>query len=80
MWAAYSADVVTEYAFGWSYNNLKSEDFLETFHEPFLALGEFGSLSCQFPIMRPLMESLPDWLVRTMNPPLDKVLTLIKVG
>jgi hypothetical protein len=80
MWDAYSGDVIMEYSFGFSYENLKSEDFVETFHEPFLALSEFGGLGCQFPIMAPIMESLPDWLVRIMNPPLDRVLTLLKVS
>jgi hypothetical protein len=80
MWSAYSGDVIMEYAFGFCYDNLKSDDFKESFHEPFLALTEFGGLSCQFPIMVPIMESLPDWLVRIMNPPLDVVLTLINVS
>ena len=80
MWDAYSGDVIMQYSFGFSYDNLKSEDFVETFHEPFLALTEFGALGCQFPIMGPIMEAMPDWLVRTMNPPLDRVLTLLKVS
>jgi hypothetical protein len=80
MWDAYSGDVIMEYAFGFSYNNLGSEDFEETFHKPFLALTEFGLLSCQFPIMGPIVESLPDWFVRMTNPPLDKVLALIRVS
>jgi hypothetical protein len=80
MWDAYSSDVIMEYAFGYSYDNLKSEDFIETFHDAFLALGEFGSLGCQFPIMGPTMEALPDWLVRIINPAMDKVLTLLRVS
>lgn len=79
MWDAYSSDVIMEYAFGYSYDNLKSEDFTDTFHDAFLALSEFGSLGCQFPIMGPTMEALPDWLVRIMNPAMDKVLTLVRV-
>jgi hypothetical protein len=79
MWDAYSGDVIMDYAFGFSYNNLASKDFSITFHEPFLALGEFGALSCQFPILGPIMESLPDWVVGMMNPPLLRVLTLVKV-
>lgn len=80
MWDAYSGDVIMEYSFGFSYENLESEDFMETFHEAFLALSEFGGLGCQFPIMGPIMESLPDFLVRIMSPPLDRVLTLLKVS
>ncbi len=80
MWDAYSGDVIMEYAFGFSYKNLESEDFVETFHEAFLALSEFGSLACQFPILGPIMESLPDFLVRIMSPQLDRLLTLLKVS
>jgi hypothetical protein len=79
MWDAYSSDVVMQYAFGFSYDNLKSEDFEETFHDAFMALSEFGKLACQFPVLGPIMESLPDWFVRATNPPLDRVLTLLKV-
>ena len=56
VWDAYSGDVIMEYAFGFCYDNLKSEDFVETFHDAFLALSEFGGLGCQFPIMGPMME------------------------
>jgi hypothetical protein len=80
MWDAYSGDVITEYSFGFSYNNLHSEDFESTFHDAFLALTEFGLLACQFPIMGPIMQSLPDWFVRLTNPPLGKVLNLIRVS
>lgn len=80
MWDAYSSDVIMHYSFGFSYDNLKSEDFQETFHDAFLALSEFGGLGCQFPIMQPIMESLPDWFVRLTNPPLGRVLTLLRVS
>ena len=80
MWDAYSGDVIMEYSFGYSYDNLKSEEFIETFHEPFLALSQFGGLACHFPFLVPIMESLPDWFVRMTNPPLDRVLTLVKVS
>ena len=80
IWDAYSADVVMEYSFGFCYDNLKSEDFMETFHDAFLALSEFGGLGCQFPIMGPMMEMMPDSLTRAMNPPLGRVLAMLKVG
>ncbi len=80
MWDAFAGDVITQYGFGFSYNNLHSEDFSQTFHEAFLALTEFGLLNCQFPFLGPIMESLPDWFVRMTNPPLGKVLTLLRVS
>jgi hypothetical protein len=79
MWGAYSGDVVMEYAFGFNYNNLKSEDFAGSFYEAFVALTDFGSLACQFPMIRQCLETLPNRLVQAMKPPLGKVLALVKV-
>jgi hypothetical protein len=80
VWDAYSGDVIMEYAFGFCYENLKSEDFVETFHDAFLALTEFGGLGCQYPILGPMMEMMPDWLTRAMNPRLSRVVTMLNVG
>lgn len=79
VWDAYSGDVIMTYAFGFCYDNLKSEDFVETFHDAFLALTEFGGLGCQYPILGPMMEAMPDKLTRALNPPLGRVLTMLNV-
>jgi hypothetical protein len=50
MWSAFACDVVTEYAFGFHYNQLASEDFHDVLHQPFLAVSEFGHLALQFPV------------------------------
>ncbi|KIW01289.1 uncharacterized protein PV09_07329 [Verruconis gallopava] len=78
MWDAFSSDVIMEYSFGFSYNNLKSKDFEGTFHDTFLALSEFGALVCQFPILGTAMEALPERIVRFINPKIDRVLTLCR--
>ncbi|KAF1991023.1 cytochrome P450, variant [Aulographum hederae CBS 113979] len=77
MWDAFSGDVIMEVSFGFSYNSLASPSFRDSFHDCFLALSEFGGLACQFPFLGPIMEAVPDWLVRMTNPPLDRMLTLI---
>jgi hypothetical protein len=53
VFAAYSGDVATQYSFGFSYNNLQSDDFQETFQEAF-AVSEFGYLALQFPWITPV--------------------------
>ena len=80
VWDAYSGDVITEYAFGFSYDNLKSDNFSDTFHDAFLAVGEFGLLAMQIPWLATFLNSLPDSVVEAMNPPLEKLLQLQRVS
>jgi hypothetical protein len=80
VWDAYSGDVITEYAFGFSYENLKSDDFQDTFHDAFLAVSAFGHTSLQFPWLASFLNSLPDSVVGAMNPPLEKLLKLQRVS
>lgn len=56
MWSAYACDAVTEYSFGFSYNQLQADDFNNTFHDAFIAVSEFGHLTLQFPWMTPVRE------------------------
>ena len=51
MWSALTCDVVTNYTFGFSYNQLESEDFSNTFHQVFLEAGVFANLTLQFPLI-----------------------------
>lgn len=80
MWDAFSCDVIMEYSYGFSYENLESEDFSETFHDAFLGLTEFGGLGCQFPFLMNFMQSLPDKLVGILNPPMARVVELLNVS
>jgi hypothetical protein len=58
---------------------LKSDDFKDTFHDAFLAVGEFSHISMQFPWIAVILNSLPDAIVEVMNPPLEKLLRLQRV-
>jgi hypothetical protein len=48
-WGAFTGDIITEYAFGISYDNLDLPGFRGSFHEAILAMGEFGHLAAMFP-------------------------------
>ena len=48
-WSAFAGDVVCQYAFGYTYNNLESADFSEGFHDAFMAMSEFGLMAMQLP-------------------------------
>jgi hypothetical protein len=73
---AFSGDVITEYSFGFSRDNLLSEGFNDTFHDAFLAVSQFGHFALQFPYIAAFLDKLPHSWVKSMNPPLAKLLDL----
>lgn len=48
-WSAWAGDIITEYSFGFCYNHLEEPDFIETFHEAYMAMMGFGHVAVQFP-------------------------------
>ena len=76
---AFSGDVITTYVFGQSYQHLESPNFVDTFHEPFMAASEAGHVALQFKFIYPLLESLPERLVLNMQPKMYLILQLAKV-
>jgi hypothetical protein len=79
VWDAFSGDVISEYAFGFNYNNLGSEDFQDTFHDPFLVASEFGHVIVQFPLMGAILNSLPGPVIKAMDPTMEKLVRLKRV-
>ena len=51
---AFAGDVAAEYAFGFNYNHLGSNNFGASFYEAFMAVGEFGNIILQFPWITPV--------------------------
>ena len=76
---ALTTDVITDYAFARSYNHLDSPDFKETLHEALEAIYVTGHFALHFPIVFPILDLLPDWLVLKMQPALLPVVGLRKV-
>jgi hypothetical protein len=58
MWSAFACDVITEYAFGFNYNQLGSEDFVNTFHDIFIGAGPFSNITLHFPWIGKVCELL----------------------
>lgn len=48
MLPAFTGDIIMEYAFGFSYNQLESPNF-ESFHEAFVAIGSSAHVASFFP-------------------------------
>ena len=64
MWSALSCDVITEYMFGFNYNQLGSKDFSNTFHQVFLDSGLFSNVVLQFPWIGQVSDIRPFLLKR----------------
>lgn len=78
-WMALTTDTITEYAFGRAYNQLDSPNFDDTLEEALLAIYTTGQFALHFPIVFPILDSLPDWFVLKVQPVLRPVVGLRKV-
>jgi hypothetical protein len=92
---AFAGDVITQYCFGFSYNQLESPGFKENFHRAYMAASEFSHLAFQFPIIHPvsckifqstfeidltqIMKAFPDSITEKMMPDLQMLLVIQKV-
>ncbi|QDS72870.1 hypothetical protein FKW77_007434 [Venturia effusa] len=77
-WMALTTDTITEYAFGRAYNHLDSPDFQDTMEEALQAIYTTGQFALHFPIVFPILDSLPDWFVMRVQPVLQPVVGLRK--
>ncbi|CRG88438.1 hypothetical protein PISL3812_05468 [Talaromyces islandicus] len=75
---ALTTDIITEYAFAKSYDQLDSPDFEDTLHDALVAIYTTGHFALHFPVVFPILDSLPDWLVTKMEPRLLPVVGLRK--
>jgi cytochrome P450 len=78
-WMALTTDIITEYSFAKSYDQLDSPEFQETLHDALVAIYTTGHFALHFPFVFPILDALPDWLVSKMEPRLLPVLGLSKV-
>lgn len=74
-----TTDVVTEYALGESYHQLDSPDFSDKWFRALRDSGEVALLAKHVPWLLPLMNSLPLWVVKILNPEMAQSLAKNKV-
>lgn len=65
-YGAFAGDVITEYAFGMSYNHLELPDFHGSFHDAYIAMAEFGHIAVMFPWMLPVSPPQRQLLVQAL--------------
>ena len=67
-WAAYAADIVFFYCFAWSYEFLDYPDFVVPFNNSIKELENSIHIAKHFPWFLKLLQSLPGYAVKIINP------------
>lgn len=68
VYSAFTNDLITEYAFGISYNWLDAPKFNRFFFDFITSFHEMGAMANMFSWYMPLVNSLPDSFVKKINP------------
>lgn len=76
---ALTTDVITEYAFAKSYDQLDSPDFADTLNDALVAIYVTDHFALHFPIVFPVLDLLPEWFVRWGQPDIMPVVGLRKL-
>lgn len=76
---AVSIDVVTDYAFGQSYNLLESPDFGYDFFMVVLRLGPAAWIFRQVPWLKAVLRTIPEPIVRVVSTPMSNVIDMQRV-
>ncbi|OAA57314.1 Cytochrome P450 [Cordyceps fumosorosea ARSEF 2679] len=70
---ACACDIVTQYAFGTSFNFLGEKDFAAPYIEATDVFHFFNHAMCHFPIVGYLLGASPDWLIKAVFPGLTEM-------
>ena len=68
VFACLTGDVIGQYAFAKPYGFLDEQDFAPYWHQMAMDVSQNGPMLKQFGWMLPLMESMPKWLVKIVQP------------
>lgn len=74
------ADIAQEYAFARSDHRVDQDDFEPTFHRASVAGSTGGALIKQFPLILPMMQSLPDSFMTWLDPNMGSYFGLQRVS
>lgn len=67
-YSALTTDIITQYAFGRSYDYLDQPGFAREWYQMWTDTSENSHFIKQFPQIIPLMENMPDWIVKLTKP------------
>lgn len=68
VFACMTADVISQYSFAESYEFLDDQDFAPHWHQTLLHLSITIPLLKHLGFLRPVLESMPEWLVKIVQP------------
>lgn len=71
MWSALTTDVISSYAFAKSMGHLESPGFKDSFHESTVLITKAMMVGVHFPLLMPILDSIPVWIVKKMQPDLQ---------
>lgn len=78
VYAAFTNDVVVEYAFGRCDHRTEAKDFDPSFHDASVVGSTMGHMTKQLTWVLPLMQTLPDWLTIQLNSDMASYIKLQK--
>lgn len=80
MYACMTADVIGHYAFAHAYNMMEDPDFAPHWHDTLMDVSKNGHLLKQFPFLLPMMQAMPEWLVKIVSPGTMTLINFQKVS
>lgn len=80
MWASYTADAITNYAFDKQYNFLDAPDFEGRFTRDVRGIADYSQWMTFFPFLVTMGKALPPWLVARLIPPSKSLLDFQEVS
>lgn len=74
MWTALTTDVISSYAFAKSMGHLESPNFEESFIESTILITQAMMVGVHFPSLMPILDMIPVWIVKKLQPDLQVAL------
>lgn len=79
VYACLTGDVIGQYAFAQTYGFLDDPDFSPYWHKLIMNVSQNGLVLKQFGWMMPMMQAMPDWLVKIIQPQMISLLEFQRV-
>ncbi|KAL8939846.1 MAG: hypothetical protein Q9216_003134 [Gyalolechia sp. 2 TL-2023] len=68
LFACLTGDIIGQYAFASPYGLLEDPDFSPHWHQTMMGVSMNGHILKQFGVLMPLMQAMPEWLVKMTTP------------
>ena len=79
VYACLTGDIIGQYAFAQTYGFLDDPDFSPYWHRLMMDVSQNGLILKQFGWLMPLMQAMPDWLVKVVQPQMTALLEFQRV-